>query len=156
MTCSSHVEMAPYEDDTAIMSTSRKPTFFISHLESSQQPSTVADRMENTMNVSKSSAIIFVRTGRPFIWRRLVTRLGEPIKLVDPTRYLWATLDKRLTWSLHIEQVIIGTAQMMVSLVPLLYKRSDLHQERSPAIQACYPPPDELRSPCLEVRCPYT
>jgi hypothetical protein len=50
-----------------------------------------------TINVSKSTAIIFARAGRRFIQPRPVTLFGEPIPWVDTTRYLGVTLDKRLT-----------------------------------------------------------
>jgi hypothetical protein len=76
------------------------------------------------MNVSKSSAINFARAGRRFIQPRPVTLFGEPIQWVDTTRYLGVTLDKRLAWSSHIEQVS-RTAQRMGLLGPAL-NRSEL------------------------------
>jgi len=78
------------------------------------------------INVSKSSAIIFARAGRHFIQPRSVTFFGEPINWVDTVRYLGVTLDKRLTWSPHIQQVSRRTAQRMGLLGPLLNRRSDL------------------------------
>ena len=57
---------------------------------------------------------------------RPVTLFGEPIKWVDTTRYLGVTLDKRLTWSPHIDKVRRSTAQRMGLLGPLLNRRSDL------------------------------
>jgi len=65
------------------------------------------------IKVAKSSAIIFARAGRRFIQPRTVTLFGEPIIWVDTTRYLGVNLDKRLTWSPHIEQVSRRTAQRM-------------------------------------------
>ena len=41
------------------------------------------------------------------------------------TRYLGVTLDKRLTWSPHIDQVRKETAQRMGMLGPLLNRKSD-------------------------------
>ena len=69
--------------------------------------------------------IIFARAGRRFIQPRSVTLFGEPINWVDTIRYLGVTLDKQLTWSLHIEQVSRRTAQRMGLLGPLLNRRSD-------------------------------
>ena len=57
---------------------------------------------------------------------RSVTLFGEPINWVDTVLYLGVTLDKRLTWSPHIEQVSRRTAQRMGLLGPLLNRRSDL------------------------------
>jgi len=62
--------------------------------------------------------MIFARAGRRFIQPRPVTLFGEPIQWVETTRYLWVTLDKRLTWSPHIVQVRKKTAQRMGMLVP--------------------------------------
>ena len=124
-TPSRHVELALYADDTAIIATSRKPTLLVSYLEtylSNLQRWLMEWRI--AINVSKSSAIIFARAGRRFIQPRPVTLFGEPIKWVDTTRYLGVTLDKRLTWSPHIDQVR-RTAQRMGLLGPLL-NRSDL------------------------------
>jgi len=50
---------------------------------------------------------------------------GEPIQWVDTT-HLGVTLDKRLTWSPHINQVRKKTAQRMGTLGPLLNRKSDL------------------------------
>ena len=102
------VELALYADDTGIIATSRKPTLLVA------------------INVSKRTAIIFACAGRGFIQPRLVTLFGEPIQWVDTTCYLGVTLDKRLTWSPHIDQVRKKTAQRMGMLGPLLIKRSDL------------------------------
>src|SRR5215469_5734156 len=46
--------------------------------------------------------------------------------VVDTTRYLGVTLDKRLTWSPHIGQVSKRTAQRMGLLGPLLNRWSQL------------------------------
>jgi hypothetical protein len=78
------------------------------------------------INVSKSSAIIFARAGRRFIQLRPVTLFGEPIEWVATTHYLGVTLDQRLTWSPHINQVGRRTAQRMGLLSPVLNRRSEL------------------------------
>ena len=76
--------------------------------------------------MSKSTAIIFARDGRRFFQLRPVTLFGEPIEWVDTTRYLGVTLDRRLNWSPHINQVRKRTAQRMGLLGPLLSRKSDL------------------------------
>jgi hypothetical protein len=78
------------------------------------------------INVSKSTAIIFARAGRRFIQPRTVTFFGEPIEWVDRNRYLEVTLNTRLPWSPHIDQVRKTTAQTMGMLGPLLNRKSDL------------------------------
>jgi hypothetical protein len=122
---SHHVELALYADDTAIIATSRKPTLLVSYLESYLND---LQRWlsEIAMNVSKSTAIIFARVGRRFIQPRPVTFFGEPTKWVKTTRHLGVTIDKRLTWSPHIDQVRKRAAQRLGMLSPLLNRKSDL------------------------------
>jgi len=76
------------------------------------------------INVSKSSAMLFAKTGRRIPKPRAVQLFGEPIEWVDDTRYLGVTLDKRLTWSKHTAQVRKKAAQRLGTLGPLLNRRS--------------------------------
>jgi hypothetical protein len=78
------------------------------------------------INVLKSSAMIFAHAGLRFIQPRPVALFGEPIKWVETTRYLGVPLDKRLTWSPHIDQVRKKTSQRMGMLGLLLNRKSDL------------------------------
>jgi hypothetical protein len=57
---------------------------------------------------------------------RPVAVFGEPIVWVDTARYLRVTLDKRLTWSTHIEQVRKKASQRLGVLGPLPNRRSGL------------------------------
>jgi hypothetical protein len=92
---SHHVELALYADDMEVIPTSRKPTLLVSLLESYLYDfQRWLSKWRITINVSKSSAIIFVLAGRRFIQYRPVTLFGEPIQLVETTRYLGVTLDK--------------------------------------------------------------
>jgi hypothetical protein len=78
------------------------------------------------INVSKSSAMLFAKTGRHIPKPRAVHLFGEPIQWVDEARYLGVTLDKRLTWSKHIDQVRKKAAQRLGTLGSLLNRRSGL------------------------------
>ena len=107
-----------------IIATSRKPTLLVSYLESYlSNLQWWLTEWRIAINVSKSSANIFSRAGRRFVQSRPVTLFGEPIKWVDTTRYLGVTLDKRLTWSPHIDQVSRRTAQRVACWVPSLTGR---------------------------------
>jgi len=124
---SHHVELALYADDTAIIATSRKPTLLVSYLESYlNYLQRWLSEWRIASNVAKSTAIIFARVGRRFIQPRPVTLFGEPIEWVDTTRYLGVTLDKRLTWSPHIDQVRKRADQRRGMLGPLPSRKSDL------------------------------
>jgi len=124
---SHHVELALCADDSTIIATSRKPTLLVSYLESYPN-----DRQQwlcewrIAINDSTSTAIIFARAVRHFTQPRPVTLFGEPIQWVDTTRFLGIALDKRLTWSLHIDQVSKKTPQRVGILGPLLNGKSDL------------------------------
>jgi len=132
---SHHVELALNADDTAIIATFRKPTLLFSYLESYLNDlQRWLSEWRIAINVCKSTAIIFARAGRRFIQPRPVTLFREPIEWVETTRYLGVTLDTRLTWSSHIDQVRKRTAQRMGMLGPLLNRKSDL----SVRTESCY------------------
>jgi hypothetical protein len=119
-----HVELAIYAEDTTIIATSRKPTLFVSYLESylnGLQRRLTERRI--SFNVSKSIAIFFARAGWRFIQPRPVTLFGELIEWVDTTRYLGVTLDTRLTWSPHNDQARKRAAQSLGMLGPLLNRK---------------------------------
>jgi hypothetical protein len=133
-TPSHHIVLALYADHTAIISLFRKPTLLVSYLESylSDLQRWLSER-RIAIIVSNSFAIIYARAERHFIQPRTVILFGEPIQWVDTARYLGVTLDKRLIWSPHIDQVRKRTVQRMVLLVSLLNGRSDL-----PGTVSCY------------------
>jgi len=111
---SHHVELALYADDRTIITTSRKPTLLVSYVESYLNDLQLwLSDWRIAINVTKSTAIIISRAGRRFIQPRPLTLFGESIEWVDTTRYLGVTLDTRLTWSPHIDQVRRRTAQRM-------------------------------------------
>jgi hypothetical protein len=124
---SHHVVLANYSDDTNITAKCRKPTLLVSYLEAYlNELQRWLSEWGISINVSKSTAIIFARVGRRIIQSRPVTLFRELIQWVDTTRYLGVTLDRRLNWSPHIDQVRKKTAQRMDMLDPLLNRKSDL------------------------------
>jgi hypothetical protein len=146
---SHHVELALYTDDTAIIATSRKPTLLVSYLEaylSDLQRWLTEWRI--AINVSKSTMIIFARAGRRFIQPRPVTLFGDPIEWVDTTRHLGVTLDTRLTWSPHINQVRKRAAQNLGMLGPLLNRKNDLSIRNGVLLYK------QLIRPMLDYACP--
>jgi retron-type reverse transcriptase len=65
---SHHVELALYANDTAITTTSRKPTLLVSYMESYLNDlQRWLSEWRIAINASKSTAIIFARAGRRFI-----------------------------------------------------------------------------------------
>jgi hypothetical protein len=85
---SRHVELALYADDTAVIATSRQPALLVTYLETYLSD---LERWKSewriAINVSKSSAMLFVKTGRRVPKPRSVQLFGEPIQWVDTARY---------------------------------------------------------------------
>jgi len=78
-----------------------------------------------SVNVSKSTAMLFTprRIHRP----KPIQFLGEPVAWVETARYLGVTLDTRLTWSAHINQLGRKAAQRLGMFGALCNKRSVLY-----------------------------
>jgi hypothetical protein len=72
------------------------------------------------INVLKSTAVLFAKTTRRVQGLRPPQLFGEPIQWVESARYLEVTLDTRLTWSAHINQVRKKAAQRLGLLSPIL------------------------------------
>jgi hypothetical protein len=119
-TPSRHVELTQYMDDTALVATSRSPSLLVGYLEAylGGLESWLRDwRISN--NISKSTAVLFVKTARRMQKPRAVHFLGDPIQWVETARYLGVTLDTQLNWSAHVNQVGKKAAQRLGVLGPL-------------------------------------
>ena len=69
---------------------------------------------------------LFAKSGRRIPIPRAVQLFGEPIQWVYDARYLGVTLDKRLNWSKHNDQVSKKAPQRLETLGSLLNRRSGL------------------------------
>jgi hypothetical protein len=122
-----HVELAQYADDTALVARSRRPSLLVGYLEA------YLGRLELwlrdwriAINVSKSTAMLFVMTARRIQKPRAVQFLEEPIQWVETARYLGVTLDTQRTRSAHANQVGKNAAERLGLLGPLFNSRSGL------------------------------
>jgi hypothetical protein len=70
--------------------------------------------------------VISAKSARRVRQPRPVQFLGEPIECVQSAHCLGVTLDKRLTWSAHVDQVKKEAVQRLDALGPLLSRRSGL------------------------------
>lgn len=77
------------------------------------------------MNVSKSTAVQYVKTARCIQKPRLVQLLGQPVQCTETARYLGVILDTQLTWAAHINKTN-KAAQRLGVLGPLLKRKSEL------------------------------
>jgi hypothetical protein len=125
-TPSRHVELAQYADDTALLATFRSPSLLVGY------PEAYLGRLERwlrdriAINVSNSTAVLFVKAARRIQKSRTVQFRGEPIQWVETARYLGVILDTQLSWSAHVNQVGKKAAQRLGVLGPLLNRRSGL------------------------------
>jgi hypothetical protein len=122
---SRRVELALNADDAALVATSRSLSLLVNYLEAylCRLEHWLRDR-NISVNVSKITAMLFTtrRIQRP----RPIQFLGELIAWVETARYLGVTLDTRLTWSAHINQVGRKVAQRLGVLGPRLNRRRGL------------------------------
>jgi hypothetical protein len=146
---SRHVELAQYADDTALEVTSRSPSLLVGYLQAS------LSRRERflwdwriAINVSKSTAVLFVKATRRIQKPRAVQFLGESIKLVETARYLGVTVDTQLTWSTHINRVGKKAAQRFGVLRPLPNRRSGLSVRNDVLLYK------QLIRPVMDYACP--
>ena len=124
-TPSRHIELAQYADDTALVVTSKHPALLVKYLETHLYELEIWLReWRIVINVGKSAAVLFTtrRTPPP----RLLRFLGEEIKWEEKVKYLGVTLDRRHTWSSHIDQIRRKASQRLGIPGPLLNKRSGL------------------------------
>jgi hypothetical protein len=105
-TPSRHVELALYADDAALIATSRSPQLLVRYLD------TYLNRLELwlrdwriAINVSNSTTEFFTNTTRRVQRPRSPQLFGQPIQWVETSRNLRVTLDTRLVWSAHVNQV---------------------------------------------------
>jgi hypothetical protein len=94
-------ELALYAKVMAIITMSRSPTLLVSYLESYLNDlERWLTECRIVLNVSMSTAIIFVRARRRYIEPRPLNILGEQFQWVDTARYLGVIPDTRLIWCL--------------------------------------------------------
>jgi hypothetical protein len=150
---SHHIQLPLYADDTAVIATSRRPALLIKYLETYLSAlERWLSKWKTAINVSKSSALLFVKNGRRIPQPRPLRFFGEPIEWVDTAHYLGVTLDKRLTWSKHRSgEKQSGPETGNTGSSPKQEKQR-LHQEWRAAVQAAYSFNDGLYMYCLGIR----
>jgi hypothetical protein len=148
-TPSQHFELAQYADDTAVIATSRNPYLLVGYLEA------YLGRLEFwlrhwriAINVSKSTVMLFAKAMRRVRQPRPMQFLEEPIEWIETARYLGVTLDMRLTWSVHVNQVRKEAAQRLGMRCPLLNRRSGLSDRHGVPLYK------QLIRPMMDNACP--
>ena len=93
-----HVELALYAEDTAVIAMFLWQALLIKYL------GTYLSDLEWWLS-KWSTAMLFAKAGRSIPKPRPVQLFGDPLLSVDTVCFLGVTLDTRLTWSTHIDQV---------------------------------------------------
>jgi len=112
--------------NTAFIATSCQPALLVKYLESYLSDlERWLSEWRIVINVLKHSARLFANAGRRIPKPRPTELFREPIQWVVTARYLGATINKRLPWSTHIDQVRKKAAHRLGELA-LLDSRSSL------------------------------
>lgn len=78
------------------------------------------------MNVDKTQLIFFTKRRTKEIPKRPFKAGSMTIRWSDSVKYLGLTLDKRLTYRPHVENIINKTNNVVKLLYPLIARRSSL------------------------------
>jgi hypothetical protein len=146
-TPSHHVELPLCADDMDPVATSRRSSLLINYLQA------YLCRLQHwlrdwriSINVSKSTEMLF--TTRSIQRPRPIQLPGELIVWVEMARHLELTLNTRLTWLAHINQVRRKTTQILGVLRPLLNRRSGLSIRNGVLLYK------QLIRPMMDYECP--
>jgi hypothetical protein len=131
-------------DDTAFVATSLSPSLLVGYLELYHGTLELCLRdWRIAINVSKDTAMLFVTAARWIRKPKAMQFLGEPID-----RYVGVTLDTRLMWSSHVNQVRRKAARRLGVLGLLLNRRSGL------SVTNCVLLYEQLIRPMTDYACP--
>lgn len=119
---------ACYADDTAMYVSANRTATICKRL---QRSLTVVERYYSRwkirINPTKTQAILFPFNGqRKRLPRDTLTLGGVPINFTNTVKYLGVTLDRKLLFREHVNQMRIGATRRMATLYPLIGRRSTL------------------------------
>lgn len=120
-------KLAVYADDTAIYSSSLNPALAFEHVQ--RHATKVSDWCNKWLlkvNASKCETILFNRSRKKkhLLFHNRIIFNGEQVQHVNHAKYLGVTLDKKLTWNLHIEATRRRAMARLAQLYPLLNPKS--------------------------------
>lgn len=125
---SSNCEMALFADDTAIYSSAKNPSKILKNLNSASKCLTdYCVKWKIKLNASKTQATFFTkRRSERFLPDDEVSINNSKIPWKNDLKYLGVTLDKKLTFSKHIELSAEKTLKYIGILYPLINRKSKL------------------------------
>ena len=117
-----------FADDTGFIASDSDPTIVLTKLQAAQNAIERYQRKwKIKTNAEKSQAIFFTRKRSP---RKLpqndISVWGRHIPWSDDVRYLGLTLDRKLTFALHIKTALSKCDKLIRMLYPLVNRRSHL------------------------------
>ncbi|KAJ8977115.1 hypothetical protein NQ317_005243, partial [Molorchus minor] len=119
--------IALYADDTAILARSRRARTAIQYLqEAVDQLEGWCDRWKISINAEKSKSVLFRRCYSETPGNDHVTYGGENVPWTDSVKYLGVTMDRSLTWRMHIESTVAQGKACFHKLYPMIGRHSQL------------------------------
>lgn len=120
-----NVDESLFADDKAYFTSSCRVSAITRRLqEASVKISKYYDKWKIKLNTSKTEAIIFTKR-RPCITNKLLIN-GTHINWSDNVKYLGLHLDKKLTFTKHVNHVIQKSIGSLIKFYPILNRKSKL------------------------------
>lgn len=123
-------QLAIFADDTGLYVASVDPSFIIMTLERKLETLyQYYHRWRIKVNMNKTNAIFFTRKRkRSSLPSRDINFLGSSISWGDSIKYLGMTLDRKMTFKPHTEDVCMKVSKCIHALYPLINRKSQLSQ----------------------------
>jgi endonuclease/exonuclease/phosphatase family metal-dependent hydrolase len=127
------VTYALYADDTALLAQSWKARTAYKQLQTALEAlETWYELWRIKINVTKSVSVLFTRRRQPYTTERPeLTLFDEDIPDETTAKYLGVTLDHRLTWVKHINNIITTGNKTLNILSPLLRNQAGMSIENA-------------------------
>lgn len=126
-----NVHLAQYADDIALYYSARLPGMLVRSIQTGVNKIVkFCRKWRLKLNPSKTECVYFSRRiSRRYYPRRGIKIEDHESEWTDQAKYLGVTLDKKLTFKPHVDQVIQKSGICVKSLYSLLHRRSKLHTD---------------------------
>lgn len=122
-------EIAMYADDSAVLCSSECPLKITHNLETALDKLTAHyNKWKIQINPSKTQATYFTnRRAQRYLPQRNLRHNNSELEWKSDTKYLGVNLDKKLKFTIHIDQTVKKSHQIIRTLYPLINRKSKLN-----------------------------